>query len=500
MVRDREPPPRLASRGSGALLDRVEVTAAVAVLASRTQMVGPNSAQIARWPHGTASRHLASGVLAVQRTAGNRAVCAVQRIPVDVAGLERELAAARDALREAARHGEDIIEVVSGQSIRTKTAGKVSENWIRKRLGEIAAGGGKHARAAEDTLREIERLRKEVGRLKDAVEGIRPTPQKPYGSKKQEKQRKHHERKAANKAGGGGSGGSAPPTTVKAPPTVKTPTATKAPTATKPVKFASLGKGATWSGGRAGPFFAATTYLDLHAAHFRALEDVKRRALLAEDLLSAIDSLERGAKRLNQAEQETRAAFFELPDHPLHPTGDPAQIWTALTPDEVDYVQRYYKAALAVDVEAGKIRGELDKAIDGWAAVNDYADKARDFTKKAVWEARTKLDWRFSNQGGSFKAYLVEARDAAGQVELWARWKHLAADEILTNHREWEKGRPERDARREEELQEELRKHEQRNPQGPYGRWPPPSDDDFQQLEWDQPKGKWVRKKQPAQR
>lgn len=199
------------------------------MLASRTRTAGPSASSGAFRPRVTGPRNVASDVLAVQRMAGNRAVCAILRIPVDVTRLERELEVARKALGEASRVAEDVIEAATGHSIRSKSAGKVSENWIRKRLGEIAAGGGKHAGAAHDALEEVERLRKEVGRLKDALEGIRPTPQKPYGSKKAEKARKHTERKKAGKAGGGGGG--APDTAPKADaPAPVSKASTSAPT------------------------------------------------------------------------------------------------------------------------------------------------------------------------------------------------------------------------------------------------------------------------------
>lgn len=146
-----------------------------------------------------AARDPASAALALQRMAGNRAVCSLQRIPVDrdkvLRELEAALEAARKELGDITRVAEDLIEQATGESIRGRPQGKVSENWIRKRLGEIAAGGGSHAGEARRQLGDIERVRREVGRLKDDLEAVRPTPQRPYAAKKREKQAKHHARK-----------------------------------------------------------------------------------------------------------------------------------------------------------------------------------------------------------------------------------------------------------------------------------------------------------------
>ena len=59
------------------------------------------------------------------------------------------------------------------------------------------------------------------------------------------------------------------------------------------------------------------------------------------------------------------------------------------------------------------------------------ADSTRDFTRKAAWEAITYLDLRFSNEGGSFRAYLVNARDTAARTEDWARTKQYHAAHIV---------------------------------------------------------------------
>jgi len=76
-------------------------------------------------------------------------------------------------------------------------------------------------------------------------------------------------------------------------------------------------------------------------------------------------------------------------------------------------------------------RSELNKAISGWDAAVAQANQTRDFTRKAALEAITYLDLRFSNEGSSFRAYLVNARDTAAQVEFRADMKYKHGARIL---------------------------------------------------------------------
>ena len=59
-------------------------------------------------------------------------------------------------------------------------------------------------------------------------------------------------------------------------------------------------------------------------------------------------------------------------------------------------------------------------------------DATRDFTRKAVVEGVQILDLRFQKEtGGSFRGFLLDARDDAGRVEAFARWKWDSAKDIL---------------------------------------------------------------------
>ena len=102
-----------------------------------------------------------------------------------------------------------------------------------------------------------------------------------------------------------------------------------------------------------------------------------------------------------------------------------------VTPAELDYVEKYLNTAALIANDARDARIELDKAVAGWDAVLAQAGRTRDFTRKAVWEAITYLDLRFSNEGGSFRAYLVNARETAARVKSWARTKQYHAAHIL---------------------------------------------------------------------
>ncbi len=207
----------------------------------------------------------------------------------------------------------------------------------------------------------------------------------------------------------------------------KTTPAKTAPAPKKPTTPRSLGSVAKW--GRVSPFDVAMLYLDLHAAHFEALSDVKKRAAVANNLLSRLDDLEKGARELSRAVAAQRRAEAELPIYPLQPDDETGQM--AVTGEEMTYVELYYSAAARIANDAMSARAQLHRAIQGWDAILDQAKGTGDFTRKAIGEAVIVLDKRFSKEGSGFRAYLVDAFDRAGRAEAWARSKQYHAADIL---------------------------------------------------------------------
>jgi hypothetical protein len=180
-------------------------------------------------------------------------------------------------------------------------------------------------------------------------------------------------------------------------------------------------------GRNGGPFGIAYVQVRLHWKGVDYWLDVRKAAQKGRDLVARVDGLERGARALKKAADELSRADDKLPNYPLK-TGDD-YFWVSGA--ELDYVDRYFNSAARVANEAMATRAELNKAIAGWDAVLKQADGTKDFTRAVVWGAINDLDLRFSNEGGSFRAYLVEARDTADLVESWARKKQYHAAHIL---------------------------------------------------------------------
>jgi hypothetical protein len=185
----------------------------------------------------------------------------------------------------------------------------------------------------------------------------------------------------------------------------------------------TLGSVAEW--GKVGPLDAAMFYLDMHAAHFKALENVSKSVETAEDLLNRVAEFENGARELRKAVTAQKIAESELPIYPLQTKG------YLVSEEELAYVNDYYGGAARIANDAMDARSELNKIITGWEVVMDQAQKTKDFTRKSAWEAVTELDLRFSKGGAGFRDFLVKARDDAGRVENWARLKQYHAADIL---------------------------------------------------------------------
>jgi hypothetical protein len=182
-------------------------------------------------------------------------------------------------------------------------------------------------------------------------------------------------------------------------------------------------------GRNASPFKIASVYLRLNWKGITYWRDVSKAAKAGRDLLARVDGLEKGARVLKKAVDEQASAERQLPAYPLQ-TGEKAGR-AMVTPAELEYVEKYFNTAALIANDAMEARSELDKAVAGWAAALDQANQASDFTRKAAWEAVTLLDLSFNKEGGSFRAFLINARDTAARVEQWARLKQFHAAHIL---------------------------------------------------------------------
>lgn len=182
-------------------------------------------------------------------------------------------------------------------------------------------------------------------------------------------------------------------------------------------------------GRNASPFAIAMTYVKLNWKGVSYWMDVRKSAKAGRALLKRIDGLERGARALKQAADELYAAEAKLPGHPLQTDEKVGHIM--VSKEELEYVDKYYNTAAKIANEAMATSSELRKAIAGWDAVVEQANETSDFTRASAWNAIIDLNFRFTNEGGNFRAYLVNARDRANIVESWARSKQYHAADIL---------------------------------------------------------------------
>ena len=181
--------------------------------------------------------------------------------------------------------------------------------------------------------------------------------------------------------------------------------------------------------GKVGALDAALFYLQIHAAHFQALENVSQRVEIANNLLSHVEEFERGARALRDAVNALQRAEAALPGEPLA-TGEDAPVAVSL--GELEYVDAYAHSAANIVSKAFDARVKLIKIIEGWDTVVAQGSATRDFTRKAIVEAVQILDLRFSKEvGGNFRGFLIDARDDAGRVENWARSKWYYAKDIV---------------------------------------------------------------------
>jgi hypothetical protein len=168
--------------------------------------------------------------------------------------------------------------------------------------------------------------------------------------------------------------------------------------------------------GKVGAVDAAFLYLQLHAAHFEALEQVSKRVEIANNLLNHIEEFEKGARALRGAVNELQSAEAALPGEPLATDEEAPSVSVSL--GELEYIEAYATSGGNIISKAFDARLKLNKIIEGWDTVVAQSNATRDFTRKAVMEATQILDLRFAKEtGGSFRGFLIDARDDAWRVE-----------------------------------------------------------------------------------
>jgi hypothetical protein len=198
----------------------------------------------------------------------------------------------------------------------------------------------------------------------------------------------------------------------------------------KPSRTMKVLKFLTKWGRNASPFtIAYNLVFQLHWKGFSFWMDVRKAARKGRALLKYVDGLEKGAIAFSKATREQAAAESKLPAYPIKSNENSGPIMVSAA--ELAYVEKYYNSAAMIANDAMAARSHLIKAIAGWDAVIVEANKTKDFTRKAVWDAITTLDFRFHKKGGGFRAYLIKARDRANRVEDEARDKQYHAADIL---------------------------------------------------------------------
>ena len=198
----------------------------------------------------------------------------------------------------------------------------------------------------------------------------------------------------------------------------------------KPTKTVKVLKFLTKWGRNASPFnIAYNLIFKLHWTGVSYWMDVRKAAEAGHKLKEYIDDLEKIALALKTAADQQYSAYLDLPDYPLQ-TYDKAG-YALVTATEMQYVEEYFNSAVMIANDAMSTRTYLNRAIKGWDDVLVHANKISNFTRKFAWEAITMLEMRFTNKGGSFRGFLVEARDRANLVESRVRDAQYLAAHIL---------------------------------------------------------------------
>jgi hypothetical protein len=172
----------------------------------------------------------------------------------------------------------------------------------------------------------------------------------------------------------------------------------------------------------ASPFTIAKTYLDLNWSNIKFFFEVSKAAKQGRMLVFFVDGLARSARLLKKAVGEQASAEFRLPAYPLRPDDKSGSV--LVSKGELAYVEKYFNTAAMIANDAAGVRAEVSKAIKDWGDVVSKAEKIKDWTRKAAWEAVTLLDDRFQFEAGGFRAYLVDLRDTAQLQRLRERMEH----------------------------------------------------------------------------
>jgi hypothetical protein len=180
--------------------------------------------------------------------------------------------------------------------------------------------------------------------------------------------------------------------------------------------------------GKVGAVDEAFLYLQLHAAHFEALEQVSKRVEIANNLLNHVEEFEKGARALRGAVDELRSAEAALPGEPLATDEEAPSVSVSL--GELEYIEAYATSAGNIISKAFDARLKLNKIIEGWDTVVAQSNATRDFTRKAVMEAR-----RFSiyvlqkKPVAAFEVSLLTLAVTRGASKLRSKWGY--AKDIL---------------------------------------------------------------------
>jgi hypothetical protein len=183
--------------------------------------------------------------------------------------------------------------------------------------------------------------------------------------------------------------------------------------------------------GRVGVVDAALFYLQIHAAHFAALEAVSQRVEVAKNLINYVAEFEHDARALREAVNNLQTAESGLAPVTELLQADEQAPSVLVTFEELENIDAYADSAGIIVSYAFDADVKLNRVISGWDAVVTQAKETRDFTRSSAFDAITNLDLRFSKEGGNFRNFLIKARDDAVRVQAWARSKWNYAKDIL---------------------------------------------------------------------
>ena len=184
-------------------------------------------------------------------------------------------------------------------------------------------------------------------------------------------------------------------------------------------------------GRNASPFTTFYNYYKLNKAGFSFLSDVRKSAETGRNIINNINKLEGIAVDIKKVTSELYSAYNnELPKSVLKYDNEVGHIM--VTQSEMNHIEMIYNSTVLLADDALNAEKHLDKLIKEWDGVLAQANEKKDFTRKALWEAITMLELRFSNKvGGSFRGYLNNARNEVNVVKVNTRNIQYLAGDIL---------------------------------------------------------------------